>query len=1181
MISDDKTCQTIEASEDAMLDASSKDGGKAVERAEEAGRRDESPDILTLESQREIISKILKDHSELAREGDEMCIIPQLWYDKFLDEEISDSTELGPMDTSSICRDYKNFILEDYERRPYLSIPRSAFEKLVEWYGLTARSQPVTTVLVHDSEAGGLVTEYNKCILKIHYLVLSSEERRYANEHPIYITTSRLSTVGDVLEEIYQAFYRKESHLGVDNKTKVWYVKDSSTDNRDSVLSLTYKLNPLQFMELPVKTLVTSQLEKYTLKKLEITSGDFVVEVKQRGQNYHWLSNYFIYNKLKPSEGTIGLSNLGNSCYMNSALQCLMHIPELRDYFLYNGYESEINIENPLGYQGHIAKAFSMLVQALFMDSIVPRNTAFSPTSFKSTIGHFNSMFFGYMQQDSQEFLAFILDGLHEDLNRIRDKPYLEKPSLTPEMDADDPKTVKKLADDTWKMHLLRNDSIVTDLFVGLYKSTLECPQCETVSITFDPYNDLTLPLPVNATCCLNIKVFPQNSPPCIIKIEISKTASYQQLKTYVGEYAKIEPSNLYGCEIFNHQFCSNYESPETMSHFLPVQELISDPEDVIFYELVASPTDIIVPVLNTRIEEGFETASLFGVPFFIVLSSDEAKNPGLIRLKLEKYYTNLSGGFVEFPLSTMNEVPSIESRPLLQQKYNRDELCAHEEIFRYSATDTANLDGYFSIKVLQSSKLKPFARVPSTESDSQFYIPTSRLNLKEASNINELLDPIVRDIYDYSNFEKRFTSCGESENHLEQTNNHYSSEAACEDQIGSDIEIDSVGAAEDMGKSREGEEDEMNRKPDAEINAIIQPRDIILCEWTTSGIEEAFAQDKDIDWEHPAELVNKEITRGSTQEGKTKKENITLYDCLKLFSKKEVLSMDDSWYCPTCKEHRQASKQIQLWNTPDILLIHLKRFENQRSFSDKIDDVVHFPIEGLDMGEYIVESDSKGSIYDLIAVDNHYGGIGGGHYTAYVKQNDKWYYFDDSRVTETDPQHSIAGSAYLLFYLRRTGNGKVGGEKLQAVLNESRREHDLKMQKMQEQQYALYVTNKTDEEEETDDESNASDDSNDDHLSDACCNAQPSINNSARGFVSRPSQRSIASLEVGSANRELAEGLENNLGRRKLRKTHTAPSTSNSPASSVSSDGAESISAVLTGSKINDGVIAQSPAKE
>ena len=189
-----------------------------------------------------------------------------------------------------------------------------------------------------------------------------------------------------------------------------------------------------------------------------------------------------------------------------------------------------------------------------------------------------------------------------------------------------------------------------------------------------------------------------------------------------------------------------------------------------------------------------------------------------------------------------------------------------------------------------------------------------------------------------------------------------------------------------------------------------------------------------------------------------------------RLFSKPEILGLSDSWYCPTCKEHRQATKQIQLWNTPDILLIHLKRFESQRSFSDKIDATVNFPITDLDLSKNVVyKDDPRGSIYDLYAVDNHYGGLGGGHYTAYVKNfaNNKWYYFDDSRVTETVPENSIAGSAYLLFYIRRPKDGdELGGPKLQEIIKISRQGYDQRIKKIYDEQMKLYEVNKTDEEE-------------------------------------------------------------------------------------------------------------------
>lgn len=86
--------------------------------------------------------------------------------------------------------------------------------------------------------------------------------------------------------------------------------------------------------------------------------------------------------------------------------------------------------------------------------------------------------FSGYAQHDSQELLAFLLDGLHEDLNRVLKKPYVEKP----EWEGGDRKALVKLATDTWEGYMKRNDSVIVDLFQGQYKSTLVCPECGKVS---------------------------------------------------------------------------------------------------------------------------------------------------------------------------------------------------------------------------------------------------------------------------------------------------------------------------------------------------------------------------------------------------------------------------------------------------------------------------------------------------------------------------------------------------------------------------------------------------------------------------------------------------------------------------------------------------------------------------
>ena len=69
--------------------------------------------------------------------------------------------------------------------------------------------------------------------------------------------------------------------------------------------------------------------------------------------------------------------------------------------------------------------------------------------------------------------------------------------------------------------------------------------------------------------------------------------------------------------------------------------------------------------------------------------------------------------------------------------------------------------------------------------------------------------------------------------------------------------------------------------------------------------------------------------------------------------------------------------------------------------------------------GDYKITS-SEEPLYDLYAVSNHYGGLGGGHYTAFGKNDGKWYDYNDSSVRATS-ESSIGGSgAYMLFYKRR-----------------------------------------------------------------------------------------------------------------------------------------------------------------
>ncbi|OWF52140.1 Ubiquitin carboxyl-terminal hydrolase 32 [Mizuhopecten yessoensis] len=813
-------------------------------------------------------------------------------------------------------------------------------------------------------------------------------------------------------------------------------------------------------------------LEENQLVLIEIRNKDLTwpEEMSQLAKN-----KTFRKDQAPTHKGATGLNNLGNTCFMNAAVQCVSNTWPLTHYFIGGLHLFELNRTNPLGMKGHIAQRYGDLVKDLWSGTA----KSIAPLKLRWTIGKYAPRFNGFQQHDSQELLSFLLDGLHEDLNRVHDKPYVE-------LKDSDGRPDNTVAEEAWENHLKRNQSIIVDFFHGQLKSEVRCQECSHASVRFDPFNYLSLPLPMES--CIHLEVIVMRLEGTVPKkygLRLNMDEKYRALKRELSKLTNIPFEQILFVEIMGPLVKTLPKDDQKLRTLL----------GGVLYAYELPPPEDIKP-LTVEEEKCSKTKSSLGL-------NDIQR--GLTKAKVQAKLTN--GNVPSMSLSTSSDIGSLSTGNTPSHSRNPSDAgmmgslngtpennnsmarSIGDHLFKGFVISVHRKMNLMDVYFLSSQKTRPclFGTpiiLPCSEK-------TNNLDLYQFvwTQVSRLVSPLP-------------PSEAKSANHAQD----------CDDSLGYEYPFTLKVVQKDgltcawcpwyrfcRGCRLECTADPFNFGSS-----------FIAIDWEPTALHLRYQTSHEKLWEEHSSV--EESRRRQT-------EPIDLDTCLQAFTKEEELGEEELYYCSKCKKHCLAIKKLDIWRLPPILIINLKRFQFLNGKWVKSHKIVKFPIEDFDPSNYIaptrkahnksqnsttttstsissdeslsqsnhccqninttthpnpvpnermwgsvssgISSDESGSVmdtsdysqmngdsrtgdssessslskpcqlcaanrgndysnvkYNLYAMSCHTGILGGGHYVGYAKNpNKKWYCYNDSSCKEIPVGSLDTNSAYILFY--------------------------------------------------------------------------------------------------------------------------------------------------------------------
>ena len=687
---------------------------------------------------------------------------------------------------------------------------------------------------------------------------------------------------------------------------------------------------------------------------------------------------------------------------MNSALQVLLNINE---FILLFAKDVRINYKNKNGKSyGRVTNLFSELI----IEKLSGEENVLEPIKLKKLIGELMPLFKGNGQQDSFEFLIFMLDCLHEDLNLISNKPYTENPdSLTYKG------TEEELSNEIWANNLKRNCSFVNSFFTGQMKSTFECKKCSQSKVIYECFNTLCLPIPESKTIILNIVLHRLPITQKVYKVDDIK--KFNSIKS------------------ISKDLVSNYEGIRSELQLIRRNSLKNN--------------DVLISVEETPSTNIYESNLTISIPLtFKIQVSKENKFESIIQaiknenLGLEKSRENTE--FIMFFANFLLDY-NMKIENFIQQD---DTVIVYEVLNSYGLSKLLNISKQ---EISNEDSFRENCSLFTKDGDLLEYLSLYHSKTKEKEYLITIVNRLSKgqkrcylfnpNQYQYLNLAKYYLIVsnklyltGENLYDLawEKYEQYLRNSNLNDKKLWWKLKIDELL----LDKETHFKEKclfpfviKIVKKNTfacsfckwyefcwgCAVNPFqtdiqLQHDDMLVVEWCNLAI-------KEINFK----IVNLKFSHKTDIKVETNKDGYDIKECWNLNFKREDIDKDNAIYCSRCKINQEMVQINKISKLPPILIVALKRFKYNTRTRTKLNDMIHFDMD-LNIEDFTV---SKPSSYSLCSIICHDGSLSGGHYYCFAKVKDKnkekWVKYNDSKVNDVDENEVLKykSECYILVY--------------------------------------------------------------------------------------------------------------------------------------------------------------------